>query len=198
MKGVLFDLPHVVEAATPNFRAPGLDERANRRRQLLRSRFPSGGDVYLLRHIIHDWYDEQSTQILSNCRRAMQPDARLLVVESVILPGNEPSVGKMLDLVMMVLPGGMERTEEQYRDAIRRRRVEARTNRADRGRRERDRGAGGVRQKIVLIIEHDVDQNQAAGVGEDLVRLSSRCFTPCVEMGTAAGQALLSSGILCR
>ena len=77
---------------------------------------PTGGDAYLLRHIIHDWYDEQSTQILKNCRQAMHAKARLLVVESVILPGNEPSVGKMLDLAMMVLPGGMERTEKQYRE----------------------------------------------------------------------------------
>ncbi len=77
---------------------------------------PAGGDAYLLRHIIHDWYDEQSTQILAGCRRALHDKSRLLVVESVILPGNEPSIGKMLDLAMMVLPGGMERTEVQYRE----------------------------------------------------------------------------------
>jgi hypothetical protein len=118
MQGVLFDLPHVVEAAAPHFQKAGL---AARQRSVGGSFFtdiPTGGDVYLLRHIIHDWYDEQATQILHNCRRAMHEGAKLLVVESVILPGNEPAVGKMLDLAMMVLPGGMERTEVQYRELL--------------------------------------------------------------------------------
>lgn len=118
MHGVLFDLPHVVAAAAPNFQAAGVDSRVKTIGGSFFEQIPAGGDAYLLRHIIHDWYDEQSTQILSTVRRAMQPGARLLIVESVILPGNEPSVGKMLDLVMMVLPGGMERTEEQYRTLL--------------------------------------------------------------------------------
>jgi len=116
MKGVLFDLAHVVDAAQGNVRAAGLDARVRTVGGSFFEEVPAGGDVYLLRHIIHDWYDEQSTQILANCRKAMRDDARLLVVESVILPGNEPAVGKMLDLAMMVLPGGMERTQKQYRE----------------------------------------------------------------------------------
>ncbi len=118
MQGMLFDLPHVVEAAAPNFRAAGVDSRVKTVGGSFFEEIPTGGDVYLLRHIIHDWYDEQSTQILSTVRRAMQPGSRLLIVESLILPGNEPSVGKLLDLVMMVLPGGMERTVEQYRTLL--------------------------------------------------------------------------------
>jgi hypothetical protein len=116
VQGVLFDLPHVVEAAAPNFQQAGLAARHRNVGGSFFSEIPTGGDVYLLRHIIHDWYDEQATQILCNCRRAMHDGAKLLVVESVILPGNEPAVGKMLDLAMMVLPGGMERTEVQYRE----------------------------------------------------------------------------------
>ncbi len=116
MQGMLFDLPHVVQAAAPNFRAAKVDSRVKLAPGSFFESIPTGGDAYLLRHIIHDWYDEQSTQILKNCRQAMHAKARLLVVESVILPGNEPSVGKMLDLAMMVLPGGMERTEKQYRE----------------------------------------------------------------------------------
>lgn len=115
MQGILFDLPHVVQAAEANFRTAKVHDRAKLVGGSFFESIPTGGDAYLLRHIIHDWYDEQSTQILANVRRAMHDKARLLVVESVILPGNEPSVGKMLDLAMMVLPGGMERTEEQYR-----------------------------------------------------------------------------------
>jgi hypothetical protein len=116
MQGVLFDLPHVVQAAEANFQAAKVHDRAKLVGGSFFESIPSHGDAYLLRHIIHDWYDEQSTQILTNVRRAMHDKARLLVVESVILPGNEPSVGKMLDLAMMVLPGGMERTEAQYRE----------------------------------------------------------------------------------
>jgi hypothetical protein len=116
MQGVLFDLAHVVEAAQGNIRAAGLDARVRTVGGSFFEAVPAGGDVYLMRHIIHDWYDEQSTQILVNCCKAMRDDSRLLVVESVILPGNEPAIGKMLDLAMMVLPGGMERTEKQYRE----------------------------------------------------------------------------------
>lgn len=118
MQGVLFDLPHVVQAAQANFCAAGVEPRSRLQGGSFFAEVPSGGDVYLLRHIIHDWYDEQATQILAAVRRAMRPESRLLIVESVIQPGNEPSVGKMLDLVMMVLPGGMERTEVQYRELL--------------------------------------------------------------------------------
>ena len=77
---------------------------------------PEGADAYMMRHIIHDWDDDQSATILRNVRKAMSTNSRLLVVESVIPPGNEPSGGKLLDLAMMVIPGGVERTEEEYRE----------------------------------------------------------------------------------
>ena len=76
---------------------------------------PSGGDAYLMRHIIHDWDDNLCRQILQNVRQVIPATGRLLVVESVIPPGNEPAFGKLLDLTMLVLPGGMERTEEEFR-----------------------------------------------------------------------------------
>ena len=69
----------------------------------------------MMRHIIHDWDDEKCLLILKNCHRAMPPEGKLLVVESVIPPGNEPFGGKLLDLVMLLIPGGKERTEEEYR-----------------------------------------------------------------------------------
>ena len=68
-----------------------------------------------MRHIIHDWDDEHSLTILRNCHRAMPAGARLLLVESVIPPGNEPFAGKFLDLVMLLIPGGKERTADEYR-----------------------------------------------------------------------------------
>jgi hypothetical protein len=76
---------------------------------------PAGADVYLLRHIIHDWDEEKCLTILRNCHRAMEAGKKLLVVESVIPPGNGPFGGKFLDLVMLLIPGGQERTEEEYR-----------------------------------------------------------------------------------
>jgi hypothetical protein len=76
---------------------------------------PSGADAYLLRHIIHDWTDEQSVQILNNCRKVIPHHGGLLIVEAVVPPGNEPSLGKDFDMVMLTFPGGIERTEEEYR-----------------------------------------------------------------------------------
>jgi hypothetical protein len=76
---------------------------------------PEGADAYILRHIIHDWEDEKCVTILRSCHRAMLPTSKLLVIESVIPPGNEPFHGKFLDLVMLLIPGGKERTENEYR-----------------------------------------------------------------------------------
>jgi hypothetical protein len=71
-------------------------------------------DAYLLRHIIHDWDDDKSIQILRSCRAAAAPGAKVLVVESVIPPGNDPHPGKWLDLIMLVTPAGRERTAEEF------------------------------------------------------------------------------------
>ncbi len=115
MQGILFDLPGVVERAKANIEAAGLEGRC----QLLAGNFfeavPPCTDAYLMRHIIHDWDDDKAIPILRHCRRAMGQGGKLLVVEGVVPPGNEPSVSKFFDLAMMVLPGGMERTEEEYR-----------------------------------------------------------------------------------
>jgi ubiquinone/menaquinone biosynthesis C-methylase UbiE len=115
MKGILFDLPHVIERATERLQAAGLRDRC----QLVSGSFfdavPPGADAYLMRHIIHDWDDDKCLTILRNCHRAMTPSSKLLVVESVIPPGNEPFHGKFLDLVMLLIPGGKERTENEYR-----------------------------------------------------------------------------------
>lgn len=114
MRGVLFDLPHVVEAARPHVEQAGVADRCDLVGGSFFEEVPPGADVYFLRHIIHDWDDEKSQIILRNCHAAMPADARLLVVESVIPPGNEPFAGKFLDLVMLLIPGGKERTREEY------------------------------------------------------------------------------------
>jgi hypothetical protein len=74
-----------------------------------------GGDVYILSTILHDWDDERATAILRTIHAAAPRDARLLVVESVVQPGNEPDGAKWLDLLMLALFAGRERNEEQWR-----------------------------------------------------------------------------------
>jgi hypothetical protein len=113
VQGILFDLPAVVERAQP-----GLVESAQASRlQLIGGDFfsavPGGADAYLLRHVIHDWLDEDAVSILRSCRDAMSPGAKVLVVEMVLPAENEPSFGKWLDL-MMLLVAGRERTEVEY------------------------------------------------------------------------------------
>ncbi|OAI41733.1 methyltransferase [Planctomycetaceae bacterium SCGC AG-212-D15] len=116
MKGILYDLPGVVERAKTNLEAAGLAARCQAVVGSFFEAVPSGADAYMMRHIIHDWEDEKSIRILKNIRQAIgTTSARLLVVESVIPPGNAPGFGKLLDLTMLVIPGGQERTEEQYR-----------------------------------------------------------------------------------
>jgi hypothetical protein len=116
MQGILFDLKHVVERTRPNIEAAGLDNRC----QLVSGDFfqsiPGGADAYIMRHIIHDWDDEKSHTILKNCHTVMSPGHKLLLVESVIPVGNAPYMGKFLDLTMMLIPGGKERTEDEYRE----------------------------------------------------------------------------------
>ncbi len=115
LRGLLCDLPGVIERAKPLIASAGLAERLQTVPTDFFAAVPPGADAYLMRHIIHDWIDEQALQILRNVRRAMRPNGRLLVVEGVIPPGNDPNFGKLLDLNMLLIPGGKERTEGEYR-----------------------------------------------------------------------------------
>lgn len=117
LSGILFDQPSVVDAARPGLASTATGARC----QVVGGDFfrgvPAGGDVYLLKHIIHDWDDERSAVILRNCREAMNDGGRVLVVEGVMPPGNEPSNSKLWDVVMLALTsGGRERTAEEYAD----------------------------------------------------------------------------------
>jgi hypothetical protein len=114
VRGVLFDLPHVVRDAPAFLNARGIADRVTIEAGSFFDAVPSGGDAYLLSHIIHDWSEQQCLTILGKCRDAMPPDGRLLLVEFVLPPGDTPHPGKMLDLVMLTIPGGQERTEAEY------------------------------------------------------------------------------------
>lgn len=115
MKGMLYDLPGVAERARANFKSAGVADRCQVRGGSFFESIPAGADAYLMRHIIHDWNDEQATTILKNVHRVLPDHGRLLVIEGVIPSGNDPCFGKLLDLTMLVIPGGKERTEEEYR-----------------------------------------------------------------------------------
>lgn len=117
LKGVLFELPSFVERASAFTQGEGLGDRCEIiGGDLFTTEFPKGGDAYILKHIIHDWDDERSVEILKNCREAMAGNGRVLVAEVVISSGNSPSVGTLMDIQMLVGMRGMERTEAEYSD----------------------------------------------------------------------------------
>jgi hypothetical protein len=117
-RGVLFDLPHVVADAPAMFAARGVADRVSIESGSFFESVPHGHDAYILSHIIHDWNPEQCQTILRNCRRAIAPNGRLLIVEMVLPAGDAPHAGKMLDMMMLVGTGGQERTAEEYRTLL--------------------------------------------------------------------------------
>jgi hypothetical protein len=114
VNGVLFDLPIVIKSATE------IDDSLSSRCDKVEGSFfdlvPGGGDLYIMQQIIHDWDDERAIKILSNCRDAMTHDARILVVDAVIKPGNERDMNKFIDLQMLIInKGGKERTKQEFK-----------------------------------------------------------------------------------
>lgn len=115
MKGVLFDLPGVTEGARKRIEAEGLSDRCEVIAGSFFESVPEGADAYIMKWIIHDWDDERSIAIFKNIRRAIAEGGKLLLVEAVVPPGSEPHFSKFIDLNMLVMTGGRERTEEEYR-----------------------------------------------------------------------------------
>jgi hypothetical protein len=113
--GVLFDLANVIAAASGVIAASGLADRCDLIAGDFFGQVPIGGDLYLLKRVLHDWDDERAAAILRACRAAMNAHSRLLVIEHVMAPGNARSWGKLLDLQMLVLsPGGRERDQAGF------------------------------------------------------------------------------------
>ncbi len=113
-KGILFDLPHVVSGSDDLLEANKVSDRCTKIGGDFFLEVPAGGDAYLLAAILHDWDDERCEIILRTCRQAIPPSGRLLVVELVLPPGDEPFMGKWLDLHMLVMASGRERYESEY------------------------------------------------------------------------------------
>jgi O-methyltransferase domain len=112
--GILFDLPHVVRDAPALIQRRGLGDRIRTEGGNFFESVPAGADAYILSHIIHDWSREQCLIILGHCRRAMNSGGRLLLAEMVLPRGDAPHPGKMLDMIMLTVTGGEERTASQY------------------------------------------------------------------------------------
>jgi hypothetical protein len=118
VQGVLFELPHVIAGARWCIERAELTERCAVVAGDFFSSVPAGGDAYILKWVIHDWDDERGAALLRNCRQAMAEDGRLLLVEAVIPMDNSPSFHKFMDLNMLVMTGGRERTEVEYRTLL--------------------------------------------------------------------------------
>ena len=118
LRGVLYDQPQVVAGARQPLAAQGLAERCAIVAGDFFESVPPGADAYLLKYILHDWDDEQCLLILRNCRRAMSPDGKLLIVEIIVPPPGEPHLAKVSDLEMLIVLGSRERTREQYESLL--------------------------------------------------------------------------------
>ena len=162
---MLFDRPHVVSDAPALLKARGVEDRVTIEPGDFFERVPAGGDAYLLSHIIHDWNEEQCLTILGHCRKVIKPDGRLLIVETVLPPGDTPHQGKVQDMVMLVLPGGQERTEAEYVVAPRQGGLPSEPRGADGVRRER----GGGRSRLTRPLPRDF-----AGLEQEIRRSGER------------------------
>jgi hypothetical protein len=111
LRGVLFDLPHVVEHAD----VVGRCERVG---GSFFEAVPAGHELYLLKDIVHDWDDGAALAILRTVRAAIPDDGRLFVIERVIPPGDAPAPGKLVDITMLLITGGRERTRDEYADLL--------------------------------------------------------------------------------
>ncbi len=114
-EGILFDLPHVIRGAREQAELARYDGRVKFVAGDVFSSVPGDVDGYIMKNVIHDWDDERATRILANCRRGIRKNGKLLVVDQVVPQGTEPSFAKIMDIEMLVLPGGTERTEPEFR-----------------------------------------------------------------------------------
>ena len=119
LRGMLVDLGHVVGRAREFLKRFGIDDRCQVIEGSFFENIPAGADAYLFRHVLHDWTDEQCVQILKACREVIPAQGKLLVVECVVASGNARSSAKDFDMSMMVFPGGLERTEAEFRNLFR-------------------------------------------------------------------------------
>ncbi|HSH58787.1 MAG TPA: methyltransferase [Acidimicrobiales bacterium] len=115
--GVLFDLPEIVAEANQHLRRHGVDDRVETVAGDFFSEVPSGGDLYLLKHILHDWDDRRAARILERCHAAGGAGHTLIVVERLLGPSADP-VAHVADVLMLAMFGGRERTQAEYESLL--------------------------------------------------------------------------------
>jgi hypothetical protein len=113
LRGILFDRTALTGACAP-LDDPAVAQRCAVVAGDFFATIPKGGDYYILSSILHDWSDTQALAILRNCRRAMPPEAKLLVIERLIEPGADHTITRTLDMCMLALLGGRERTAAEF------------------------------------------------------------------------------------
>jgi len=117
LHGVLAELPSVAAEAA-NMQEPAIAGRCDVVAIDFFHSVPDRADGYVMRDIIHDWEDADAVKILKNCRRAIRPDGRLLLIEAVLKAPNEPDPARSPDLNMLVLLKGRQRTEAEFRSLL--------------------------------------------------------------------------------
>lgn len=118
---VLYDRPAVIERAQSSRAAQRLRERLQLVAGDFFERVPAGGDVYVVKHVLHNWDDRHAIRLLEHCARAVNPGGHVLIVESILLPGNRRDGARLLDLEMLVLCGpGRERRKPELRALLQR------------------------------------------------------------------------------
>ena len=120
MRGIVCDLPYIEKQAAERIQAAGAAGRCGFEAGDFFERAPEGADAHLLKFILHDWNDEDSIRILRSCRAQLPPSGRLLVIEVVVPEENRPDFSHWMDLNMLVMTGGKERTAEEYESLLRR------------------------------------------------------------------------------
>ena len=118
MRGTLLDQPHVMERARTVMDLADVSGRCEVVSGDFFETIPSGGDVYLLKWILHDWDDAAAVRILRSCRRAMTPDSRLAIIEHLVEPRTSSSTVMLRDLQMLVVTGGRERTRGEFEQLL--------------------------------------------------------------------------------
>ncbi len=118
-QGVYFDTPTRIEQVKRLIEVTELSDRTQLVTGDVFQSFPPGGDLYIIKNLIHDYDDDRAIAILKNCRQAIATHGKLLLIEMVIPPGNEPSLGKILDVEALLMSrGAIERTQEQYQQLL--------------------------------------------------------------------------------
>lgn len=122
MRGIVFDMPHCAEGARKDLAAAGIADRCEFIAGSFFDSVPAGADAIIMKSIIDSWNDERCVRILRNCHSALKPDARLMVIERIVSEKLNPTTDNLdivlMDLNMLRLPGGCERTESEHRELL--------------------------------------------------------------------------------